>query len=793
VLKHIPGKQGNTIAPVLLQGFNLIKKVKREPLPYLYTICNMKFKILAISILLLSSRLYAQQKNISGIIVDSVTRMPVNGVTVILNPINKTDITDETGRFAYRNVGPAAQSVTITAVGYQKRIVLLADLNLSPLIDLSPRLTLLTDVVITADNPNPYKAISETDIKLRGVSNSQEVLRIVPGLFIGQHQGGGKAEQIFLRGFDNDHGTDINLSVDYMPVNMVSQAHGQGYADSHFIIPETIESTNYQKGMYNVEKGDLAVTGFVNFNTANSIAANQFKVEGGQFNTSRVFCMLNLLGQKAKANNQSWYAASEYRYSDSYFDNPQHFKRFNFFTKYHGRLNANNWLTISASTLYSKWKASGQVPESAVNDGLIGFYGSLDPNEGGVTSRTNVNAQLLTTLPNHDIVKNQLYYSRYKLDLHTNFTFYLADTVNGDEIRQREARNLYGYNGSYQHEGYIGNTKLTTEVGINTRLDMTKGSELSHTANNFTVINPIKLGDITELSAGAYLGETVQFSSKFLVNAGLRFDQFYYRYNNKLATDTTLNGIGMYTANNNTISPKLNFYYRANDKTQFYLLTGRGFHSNDTRVVVAQGGFQTLPASYGADAGTVFKPLKNLLFNAALWYSYLQKEYVYAGDGGSVEFSGRTRRIGFDLSGRYQPLNSLYFDADINYAHGRSLDDPTGANYIPLAPVWSSTGGITYTLKNRLNGSLRYRYLGDRPANADYSLTAKGYFINDLVLNYTRPKYEIGLTVNNLFNVRWKETQFETITRLKNKAPVDGIAFTAGTKFAALLHLGYFF
>jgi hypothetical protein len=753
----------------------------------------MRYYLLIAVLLIYSHPSFSQTTHLTGGVIDSATKVPLKGVTITLQPGNKTGITDETGRFIYQSIPAWVKTICISAIGYRKETLSLSDFRNGQVIVISRQQTQLSDVIITANAANPYKVISETDIKMRGVTNSQELLRIVPGLFIGQHQGGGKAEQIFLRGFDNDHGTDINMSVDGMPINMVSQAHGQGYADSHFIIPETIESTNYQKGMYNADKGDLAVTGFVNFNTANAINTNQVKKEGGQFNTYRVFGMVNLLGEKAKANNQSWYTASEYRYSDSYFDNPQHFKRFNLFTKYHGRLNANNWLTVSVSTLYSTWKASGQIPESAVNDNVIGFYGALDPNEGGVTSRTNVNAQLLTTLSNNDIVKNQFYYSRYKFDLHTNFTFYLVDTINGDEIRQREARNLYGYNGSYHHESYIGNTKLITDAGINTRLDMTKGSELSHTVNNFTIIDPIKLGDITELGAGAYLGETFQFSSKFSMNAGLRFDQFYYRYNNKLATDSALNGIGVYTAHNNIVSPKLNFYYHVNDKTQFYLLTGKGFHSNDTRAVVAQGGLQTLPAAYGADMGTVFKPVKNLLINAALWCSYLQKEYVYAGDGGSVEFSGRTRRIGFDLSGRYQPLKSLYFDADVNYAHGRSLDDPDGANYIPLAPVWSSTGGITGTFKNGFNGSLRYRYLGDRAAKADYSLVAKGYFINDLVLNYTKPKYEIGLTVNNLFNVKWKETQFETVTRLKKQSPVDGIAFTAGTKFAALLHLSYFF
>jgi hypothetical protein len=274
---------------------------------------------------------------------------------------------------------------------------------------------------------------------------------------------------------------------------------------------------------------------------------------------------------------------------------------------------------------------------------------------------------------------------------------------------------------------------------------------------------------------------------------GLRFDRFYYRYNNKLATDSTLNGAGVYTANNHIISPKLNFYYQATDKTQLYLFLGKGFNSNDARVVVVQKGMETLPAAYNADLGTVFKPAQNLIINAALWYSYLQKEYVYAGDGGTVDFSGRTRRIGFDVSARYQPVSSVYLDADLNYAHGRSVDDPAGENYIPLAPVWSSTGGVTYQSKIGINGSLRYRYLGNRAANEDYSLTAKGYFINDLVLNYTRPKYEVGLTINNIFNVKWKETQFEAVTRLKGQPAIDGVAFTPGTKFAALLHMSYFF
>ncbi len=139
-------------------------------------------------------------------------------------------------------------------------------------------------------------------------------------------------------------------------------------------------------------------------------------------------------------------------------------------------------------------------------------------------------------------------------------------------------------------------------------------------------------------------------------------------------------------------------------------------------------------------------------------------------------------------------LRALYFDVDVNYAHGRSIDDPKGQNYIPLAPIWTSTGGITYTAKNGINGSLRYRYVGDRPGNEDNSLTATGYFITDAVIHYTRPKYEIGLTINNIFNTRWKETQFDTETRLKGEAhSVNEICFTPGTPFDAKLSVSLFF
>ena len=751
--------------------------------------------ILMLATIFLSALAHAQPL-VKGKVVDVQSRLPLEGITVTLLPAQISIVTDQLGNFVFRRSKESGNmSLNVSSIGYATQTISLQELKAAHYnIAIGSHNIELSSVVISAHSGDQYKAISTTDIAMRGVNNSQEVLRIIPGIVIGQHQGGGKAEQIFLRGFDADHGTDFREDVDGLPINMVSHAHGQGFADSHFIIPETIASVDYKKGPYTASKGDFNTTGFVDFNIKNALPDNVVKLEGGQFNTFRVLGMFNLLHKTAAQKQQSWYVASEYRYSDAYFDNPQHFKRFNLFTKYNGKISKSSSLVLSATTFWSKWDASGQIPERAVDKGIIGFYGAIDPYEGGITYRTNVIAQVITSLNNGDIIKNQVYYSNYHFDLHTNFTFFLVDTTNGDEIRQKEARNLMGYNFSYSHDSYLGDKRLLSEAGLQVRSDMTTNSELSHTKDRYILLGRIKLGDITELSLSPYISETLNLTEHLSINGGLRFDQYYHKYNNKLASDTTLPGIGIYKANANTFSPKLNIYYHVNDGLQFYFTNGRGFHSNDTRAVVVQHGYQILPAAYGSDLGAVFKPLKNVIINAAVWYIDLDQEFVYGGDGGDVSFNGKTHRRGFDVSGRYEPVKSLYFDIDANYAHGRAVGESKGADYIPLAPVWTSTAGLTYTSKNGFNGSFRYRFVGNRPANEDYSLTAKGYFITDAVINYTWSKYEVGLVINNVFNTKWKETQFDTITRLKNEAqPVDEVCFTPGTPFASKFSFTYRF
>ncbi len=649
----------------------------------------------------------------------------------------------------------------------------------------------LKEIVVSDSKNNSHGAeiISQIDQQLRPTNSAQDLLKLVPGLFIAQHAGGGKAEQIFLRGFDCDHGTDFSVNIDGMPVNMVSHAHGQGYADFHFVIPETIDKLKVYKGTYNAAYGDFATSGAGEFSTKNNIGKSMVKMEYGQFDTYRAMAMIDLLQGKHLFTklNENFYVAGEYNYSNSFLENKQHFYRYNIFAKYSGQLNDNNFLSLSVSTFSSKWDASGQIPTRAVNNGDISRFGSLDPTEGGNTGRTNANLALTTSLKNGGLIKNQAFYSYYDFNLYSNFTFFLHDSVNGDQINQKEnGRNIYGYKFSYEKNSNIGAKTLKTTVGVGTRIDEGIVS-LMHSVKR-TILDTISVGHLFEQNINAYLDETLYLTEKFSVNAAIRFDYFNFQFKN--FKYDSLSGSKQVPK----VSPKLNLYYDASPNVQFFAHAGYGFHSNDARSVVLKGNQTNLPTALGYEAGSTFKLGKKILVNAALWGLDLESELVYVGDEAIVKITGATRRLGTDLSMRFQLTNILFADFDINYNHGRYINLPKGENYIPLAPSLTSTGGLSLKQTKGINAGLRYRYLNSRPANEDNSVKAIGYFLLDAVVNYTQPKYQIGLSAENLLNTKWNQAQFDTESRLRNESQsVSELHFTPGSPFFIKGSVSFFF
>lgn len=700
---------------------------------------------------------------------------PVEAVYIINNRTQQHTHTNQLGQFKLSNV-QRGDTIHTSHISYHSKKWVVDQLQDSVYITLSSSNIRLNELVIS-NKLNTVERITDIDIQVSPVRSSQEILRKVPGLFIAQHAGGGKAEQIFLRGFDTDHGTDINLTVNNMPVNMVSHAHGQGYSDLHFIIPETIDKIAFDKGPYYPEKGNFTTAGYVNFETKDKLEQNQLSMQYGMFNTIRTLGMVNLIDDTSGGVRQHAYMAGELYLTDGYFDAPLNLNRLNFTGKY-TRSTKSNKLSLTASHFQNRWDASGLIPERGVKNNQVSWFGSIDDNQGGKTSRSNIIINQEQTLDENTMLNSDFYYSHYDFDLFSNFTYYMDDPENGDQIRQRENRNLFGWKSKLKRKWKLNSLQIELNGGMGMRYDQVRNNELSHTKNRDTVLHYMALGDIHEANFFGFTGIRFRFNN-WMLNPGIRIDHFNFAYNDKLSA-----GHQNMSRNKTPLSPKFNIIYNPNPSWQFYSKSGMGFHTNDSRVVTRRPQANTVPKAYGTDLGSIWKPFDKLVINTALWYLLLEQEFVYIGDAGMVEPSGKSRRIGIDVSVRYQLNSWLYLNTDANYAHARMADAPSAENYIPLAPRLSATGGLSLKYPSGLKGSIQYRYLGDRPANEDYSLTAKGYFITDINLSYQWKNYSAGIIAENIFNTKWKEAQFASTSQLQNESrPAEDIHFIAGTPF----------
>jgi len=734
----------------------------------------------------------AHNGSIRGIVYSAGENRPMEGAVILINGSTISTTSNAFGVWDIEALPAAKYSIEIIYLGYAsghtEAEVLEGKVTLvETFLEAAP--ISMDAVLVRAGTDLNRNAIQAIDMQMRPTQSAQDLLRMVPGLFIAQHAGGGKAEQIFLRGFDIDHGTDISVNVDGIPVNMVSHAHGQGYADLHFLIPETVQEAEFEKGPYDPKYGDFTTAGYVNFRTVDVLNGSRAEISAGQFNTARIMTMLDLFQTKDANGTHAAYLAGELYTSDGPFISPQDYLRSNIFFKYHAHLNRNTMLSLSASAFSSEWNASGQIPQRAVDSGIIDRFGSINDTEGGNTGRNNINLEYIKLPSANTALTQQVYFSTYRFELYSDFTFFLTDSVQGDMIKQKENRKLFGYKGTFSSEGNLSGLPTTHEAGYGFRFDNSDENELSRVADRNTLLERLAYGNINQLNAYAWFSETLQLTGALQLQAAVRYDHFNFGYD-----DLTDSVYAYQSADAGLPSFKLNLHYAIGNDAVLYLQGGTGFHSNDARVAVNAVVAQTLPAAYGSDLGFKWKTSDKLFIQPALWVLYLEQEFVYVGDAAVVEPGGKTFRRGADLSIRWQPVNWLFFDADINYTLATALGEPEHANYIPLAPDLTSIGGINLRLNNGLSGSLRYRYMDDRPANEDNSVIAEGYFVNDLVAQYDMQKMYFGVEIQNLFNVEWNEAQFDTESRLQNEAfPVSELHFTPGTSFFLKLKAGYRF
>jgi TonB family protein len=655
--------------------------------------------------------------------------------------------------------------------------------------------------------------IRNQDFDLRPKTSPNDILRVVPGLLAVQHQGGGKADQIFLRGFDADHGTDVAIYIDGIPINLPSHAHGQGYADLHFLIPEALERIEVVKGPYDARFGDFATAGAVNIVTRDRFEQSSVQYTLGMFPTipgraaaeGRFVAIVapELPGWASKLH--PW-VAFEAAYDDGPFTASEDLKRYNLFSKISYDVSREFKLGVFISAYGSGWIGSGQIPQRDVP--RIGQFGSEDPSEGGLTER-----QMFTLFARYRKSDQELdftaYVTRYRLALFNDFTFFLNDPLHGDEIEQDDARVYAGGKVSYHFHRRWRSISFRTTLGADMRYDSAGVQRWNAESQDGDFRQ--RLGPRTDsgalgfdgsndaidiLNMSGFAEEDVRFNRYFRLIGGLRADYFGYNVNdlNQVYGAGLPNTSG--TRQFDVISPKASAVISPiPDIFELYLNYGSGFHSNMAQAALLDGKTLTnsdgqrftlhaIPHFYGGEIGARGHLWNRLDLAAAFWMSYLENETVFDADSASFVPSAPTKRLGFDFELRAMIASWLYADFDLAQANATSVPNAGNGGAIALAPKLYMTGGISAKHRRGIRGGLRFRYLGARPAfdetspeyqyftsktlpdgrpNPDYDpsrVIAQGYFILDMYGAYRWRFLEASFAIQNLLNSTWREAQF---------------------------------
>jgi outer membrane receptor protein involved in Fe transport len=597
----------------------------------------------------------------------------------------------------------------------------------------------------------------QKDLELRPSNTPSDVMRLTPGLIIGQHHGGGKADQILFRGFDADHGTDFAVFIDGIPVNMVSHAHGQGYADMHWLIPETIERVEIYKGPYFAHLGDFATSGAMNIVTKRGDKDSTITLSGGSYNTQRYVGIFS--PPEAKVAFRP-YIAGEVYYNDGAFKSENNYIRYNILAKFGVYSTANSNLSFLGTFFKTVWDASGEIPARSVRSGDIGRFGSFDRSEGGKSERQNLSLIYNYTDANQSF-NAQTWAGWYKLQLWSNFTLFLNDPVNGDGIEQNDKRFLAGNNINYRRNYRLWGLPMETFGGFQSRFDHIRVGLFNQTDRNRR--ETVKNNNIEQTNLGWFIQQEIQPASWLRTQIGARMDNFWFKVEQIGNVREPIAGDGSATM----VNPKLNFIFAPfNDGavakgTNLFLNFGGGFHSNDARVFV-QDPKKEIPRYWGGELGAKSRFFERLDVTLSYWRSYLESELVFVGDEGGFEPSGSSNRHGVESEFRYDILPWLTYDLDLSYTWAEF----TNGGKVPLAPRFLSFTGITARHDSGLQARLQMRHVGRRYGIEDGSIKTPSATVFDLFLKYLWKRYEFFVEFQNIANTKYRAAEhvFESRT-----------------------------
>ena len=610
--------------------------------------------------------------------------------------------------------------------------------------------------------------VTKKQLDARTVYRPGELLESTPGLIVSQHSGEGKANQFYLRGFNLDHGTDLRTTVDGMVVNQRSHAHGQGWTDLNFLIPELATGLEYKKGPYFANEGDFSSAGSVSIKYADTLTKGIASIGFGENGYRRV-----LLADSPAVGDGRLLYALERLGNDGPFDRPDKYHKLNAVLRY-SEGDAANGFNLTGMGYSAHWNSTDQIPRRAVKSGLIGRFDAIDPTDGGEAHRYSLSGAWRRSTATTNTQLNA-YLIDNRLALFSNFTYFLDDPVRGDQFAQPDRRRTAGLNASHSwYQPGLGQDSQNT-VGLQFQNDNIFNGLLSTQARR--TVSVTRRDHIVETSLGAYAENSTQWLSWLRSVVGVRGDTYRFDVNsdNPANSDKTTAGI---------VNPKLALIFGPWRGTEFYVNAGGGFHSNDARgatlSVDPKSGdpaskVPPLVRSKGYEVGVRTEPLPGLQTSLSVYQLDFNSELTFAGDAGTTEAGRPSRRIGFELANFYKVTDWLTLDGDLAYARARYRDSAPEGRRIP-----GSVEGVASLAADIDNlgpwfGALQLRYFGPRPLIEDDSVRSKSTTSLNGRIGYKVTKsIKVALEGYNLTNSRDSAIDYYYTSRLPGE-PAGGV------------------
>ncbi|WP_231993263.1 TonB-dependent receptor [Mitsuaria sp. 7] len=604
-------------------------------------------------------------------------------------------------------------------------------------------------------------------IKSRPVLRPGEVLEFVPGLIVTQHSGDGKANQYFLRGFNLDHGTDFATTVMGLPVNMPSHAHGQGYADLNFLIPELVDRIDYRKGPYFARNGDFAAAGSADIDYLRELDAPFVSLTLGEGRYRRALAA----GSTRVADGVQLLGAVEAMGNDGPWRLPEDLNRRNLVLSLSGASGIDRW-RVGLMDYRADWTSTDQVPQRLIDAGTFngrpfGRFDAIDPSDGGRTRRSSLSGEWSRDEGGRS-TRVAAYAMAYELSLYSNFTYAMERPEAGDQFAQKDDRKVYGFSASHAVETTLGGLPARGELGVQLRQDRARVGLFDTQAR--ATLGTTRDDRVRETLASVYGDLGVELTPWVRTVVGLRADQARFR------VDSLSNPMNSGSARQTLASPKWSLVLGPWARTELFLNAGRGFHSNDARGVTARVDPRSgdpvdpvpgLVKAKGYELGVRSEIVPGLQSSLALWKLDFDSELVYVGDAGVTEANRPSKRHGVEWNNRYVPVPWLLIDADLAWTRARFSDaDPAGAR-IPNAVDRVASFGVTVRERGPWSASLQWRYLGSAPLIEDDSVRSRSSLTTNLrVSRRFGAKTEVTLDVFNLMDRRVNDIEYFYESRL---------------------------